>query len=85
MNGIEIHLGLPVTAAYTAVIKDQGGNVMASETVTWSLKTPVTGVSVDSNTGVLTVSSDPLVGSIILVATSTTDPTKSVEKLISIV
>lgn len=57
---------------------------MTSETVTWSLKTPVTGVSVDSNSGVVTVSSDPMVANFILVATSTTDPTKSVEKTILI-
>jgi lysophospholipase L1-like esterase len=43
------------TQAYTAVVYDQSDFVMDTEEVTWSLETPVTGVSIDSDTGVVSV------------------------------
>lgn len=81
---MEVHLGLPVSETYIAVVKDKNSNIMPSEMVTWTLETPVSGVSVDSNTGVVTIASVPDSYSFVLVATSVTDPTKLVRKTVSI-
>jgi hypothetical protein len=42
------------TAEPTATLKNPLGDTITGSTVVWSLKTPITGVSVNSSTGVLT-------------------------------
>ncbi|QUI23939.1 DUF4073 domain-containing protein [Vallitalea pronyensis] len=39
----------PTNVTYVAVIKDQYGNIMTGEEITWSLKEAVEGVSIDAN------------------------------------
>ncbi len=67
----------PVTEEYTATVYDQNGAVMADEVVIWSLAEEVTGVSVDENTGVVTVGPDAEEGTFTVIATSVTDDSKS--------
>ena len=57
------------TSTYTAEVKDQNGDKLTDATVTWSLKAEVSGVSVNSSTGVVTVASTANAESFILVAT----------------
>jgi lysophospholipase L1-like esterase len=70
-TSIEIPVNGNTTAQYSAEVKDQSGNVMASETVTWSLAETVTGVSIDGN-GLVTVTDQAAAGSFTVVATSST-------------
>ena len=60
------------TASYTATVKDQNGGHVGGQTVTWSLLAPVTGVSIDSSSGVVTVDSTATPGSFTVVATDGT-------------
>jgi len=46
-----------ITCPYSIIAKDQFGQVITGQTVTWSLTNPVSGVAIDKNTGVLTVDS----------------------------
>lgn len=58
------------TKAMTTTVLDQYGDKMSGQTITYSLKTPVTGCSVDSSTGVLTADSTAVAdGKPIIVAT----------------
>lgn len=66
--------GGTTNAAFEASVKDQNGNAMAGEGVTWSLSFPKAGVSVNSTTGAITIQSSTTPGTIILVAASTTNP-----------
>ncbi|ULO07650.1 S-layer homology domain-containing protein [Paenibacillus sp. 19GGS1-52] len=72
-NSITIPDSGITTGDYTATVKDQNSSTMSNETVTWSLLTPVTGVSVTTN-GLITVESTANVGSFTLVATSYSTP-----------
>lgn len=51
------------TTAPTTVVIDQYGDKIASPTLTYAIKTAVTGCSVDSSTGVLTATKDVVAGS----------------------
>ncbi|HEX2937288.1 MAG TPA: hypothetical protein VHO66_00005 [Ruminiclostridium sp.] len=51
------------TLSYKAAVKDQFGNTMSGQTVTWSLLAPVAGVSISPTTGVVTVSNTAIAGS----------------------
>jgi len=60
----------PASASYTAIVKDDWGNV-TSGTVTWSLKeASVAGVNVDANTGVVSVDKTAAAGSFTVTATA---------------
>ncbi|WP_281819734.1 Ig-like domain-containing protein, partial [Vallitalea longa] len=59
----------PETTDYNAVIKDQYGNVI-NQDVSWALKIPVTGVSINSITGLLEVTNQAKAGTVVVVATS---------------
>jgi hypothetical protein len=72
-NSITIPSSDSATSTYSAIVKDQGGLEMEGETVTWSLASTVTGVSVDSQSGVVTVDETAAAGSFELVATLNTD------------
>lgn len=65
--------GTTTFAAFTATVKDQTGNVMPEESVIWSLKLPLTGVSIDALTGVIEVESSTSPGSITVVAKSSSN------------
>ncbi|TGE39572.1 cell wall-binding repeat-containing protein [Desulfosporosinus fructosivorans] len=75
------------TEAYTAVVKDQEGNVMGSENVTWSLLTPVAGVTINTSTGVVSVEDDltTVAGTFTVVATSDTKTTVKAQKVVTLV
>lgn len=60
------------TVQYTATAKDQFDNELQSETVSWALKDPYAGVSINAD-GLLSVSKTALVGTIGIIATSTSD------------
>ena len=62
--------GATTSAAFTATVKDENGNTMTGEGVTWSLSLPKAGVSVNTATGAITVQSSTTTGSITLIATS---------------
>ncbi|MDO9538755.1 MAG: ice-binding family protein, partial [Methanocalculus sp.] len=63
-----------VTKLYTVAVIDQFGNTMPAEGVTWSLQTPVTGVSINLAGGVTIANADTTnAGSFTVVATSTTN------------
>jgi len=80
-----------VTEEYTAVVRDQNGNVMAEEEVTWSVE-DVDGTDVDSGNvsinqeGVVTVSSTATAqeDSFKVIATSDTDGTVTGEIVVSL-
>ncbi|WP_281819906.1 hypothetical protein, partial [Vallitalea longa] len=72
----------PETIDYNAVIKDQYGNVMDKD-VSWSLKIPVTGVSINSITGLLKVTNQADAGTVVVMASSngmTEEKTVTIEK-----
>lgn len=60
------------TVQYSAIPKDQFNNEIPSEAVSWALKDPYAGVSINSE-GLLTVSKTALVGTIGIIATSISD------------
>jgi mRNA-degrading endonuclease RelE of RelBE toxin-antitoxin system len=73
--------GETTTANYTATVTDQYGQPMNGEPVTWRLEGAPTGVSIDQNTGVLTVTDAAQAGQFTVVATvsnSTVKGTKTV-------
>ncbi|OGS33729.1 MAG: hypothetical protein A2293_14340 [Elusimicrobia bacterium RIFOXYB2_FULL_49_7] len=57
------------TAACTATVKDQYGQTMYGRNVLWNLESPVTGISVDSSSGVISVDSSADLGYFTLLAT----------------
>jgi len=65
-----------VTATVTAVVKDQDGNTMNNEAVTFSIPT-TTGVTIDENTGELSVTDAATAGTVTVTVTSVTDNTKT--------
>ena len=69
----------PNYSTYTVVVKDQNGTPMDGESVTWSIKEDsVSGVSIDSSTGKLTVTNNATIGtSFTVVATSETNSSVS--------
>ncbi|WP_281819919.1 hypothetical protein, partial [Vallitalea longa] len=72
----------PETTDYNAVIKDQYGNVM-DENISWSLKTPITGISINPETGLLEVTNQANAGTVVVVASSngmTEEKTVTIEK-----
>ena len=71
------------TESYTYVVKDQYDRVVEEQTVSWSLKTPVTGVSVDAN-GLVTISDTTVDPSFILVATLDSDESVITEKTVTL-
>ncbi|MDO9539560.1 MAG: hypothetical protein Q7J09_06110, partial [Methanocalculus sp.] len=64
-----------VTKIYTATVLDQFGNAMPGETVTWALQAPVSGVTMNTVTGIVTVANADTTsaGSFTVVATSVTN------------
>lgn len=84
-NSIEIHTGgSTIDTNYSAIVKDSASDVMAGEAVTWSLKSAVSGVAIDSSTGIVTINNTSPAYSFTIVATSQSDPSKSAEKTVSI-
>jgi hypothetical protein len=70
---------------YKASVKDQNAIVMSTEAVTWSLSSTITGVTLDSNTGKITVTSSAQPITATLTATSkTTKTVKATRSLIII-
>ncbi len=61
-----------ITANYTAAVKDRNGNIMEGESVTWSLQGTVTGVSVASASGAVSIDNTAGSGSFILTAEAAT-------------
>ncbi|WP_281819925.1 hypothetical protein, partial [Vallitalea longa] len=59
----------PETTDYNAVIKDQYGNVLNKD-VSWSLKTPANGVSINPETGTLQVTNQADAGTVVVMASS---------------
>lgn len=76
------------TYTFKGVVKDKNNSVMDGESITWSLKTPVTGVAIDANSGQVSVDSNAVAdSSFIVVATSgtlTAEKTVSVKKAVSV-
>lgn len=84
-DSIEIkRYGATPDTAYMAVVMDQNGEEITDEKITWSLKAPLSGVSVGANNGIVTVAYYPSVASFTLVATSGTDNTVKAEKTIAV-
>ena len=83
-DSIEVKLSGAATETYTATVKDQNGDEMEGETVTWSLKEAVEGVSVNASTGEVTVADTTEAASFTLVATSTTDAEVKAEKTVTL-
>ncbi|WP_281819916.1 hypothetical protein, partial [Vallitalea longa] len=72
----------PEMTDYNAVIKDQYGNII-SQDVSWSLKIPVTGVSINAEIGTLQVTNQANAGTVVVVASSngmTEEKTVTIEK-----
>nr|WP_245252199.1 S8 family serine peptidase [Paenibacillus sediminis] len=57
-------------ASYEAIVRDEYTTPMAGQKVTWSLKSPYAGVTIDKVTGKLNVTSDAVPGKIRVVASS---------------
>jgi len=76
--------GGDATKTYTAVVKDQAGNIMSDEQVTWSLQDPYDGVSIGALTGELTVAETTKRGIVTVVATSQTVPAVKETKEVTI-
>ena len=68
-DSIEIPSEDSATSTYTAKVLSQYGDEMSGQTITFALKAEVTGVSVDSSTGVVTVASTAEAEGFTLVAT----------------
>jgi hypothetical protein len=83
-DSIEIKLVGDVTEIYTAIVKDQNGNEISEESVTWALKEEVAGVSVDANTGKVTVANTITAESFTIVAVSKADQGVKAEKTITL-
>lgn len=62
--------GSSVTSTYTAKVFSQYGDEMSGQTITFALKSAVTGVSIDSSTGVVTVANTVTAKSCTITATS---------------
>ncbi|KMY55633.1 hypothetical protein AC623_18255 [Bacillus sp. FJAT-27231] len=75
-----------ITSTYTATVKDADNNAIAGEAVTWSLQSPVAGVSVNSTSGVVTVADKgtTIASSFVLVATSNSSGTVEATKIVTI-
>lgn len=71
---IKIPASGSTTTSYIAMVKDQNGNIMSGEGVTWSLQTPTTGASIDATTGAMTVGNTTTASSINVVAASISNP-----------
>ena len=54
-------------ATATAVVRDAANNILAGQTVSWTLDMPYPGVSIDSSTGVVTVTAYAESGKVIVV------------------
>jgi hypothetical protein len=83
-DSIKIKLSGDVTETYTTTVRDQNGNEMSEESVTWALREEVAGVSVDANTGTVTVAHTTTAESFTIVATSTTDSSVKAEKTVTL-
>ncbi|WP_281819907.1 hypothetical protein, partial [Vallitalea longa] len=59
----------PNETEYKGIVKNQYGNVM-DENISWSLKTPVPGVSINPITGLLEITNQAKAGTVVVVATS---------------
>ncbi|MFC5471490.1 S-layer homology domain-containing protein [Cohnella suwonensis] len=76
-TSIDLQSGHSGTETYTATVKDQNGAILTGEQVTWSLQSAVDGVSVDADSGAVTVTDSAADKSkFTLVATSKTSPMK---------
>ncbi|MEN6324759.1 MAG: hypothetical protein ABFD18_00910, partial [Syntrophomonas sp.] len=69
---------------YTATVKDQAGNSMTGESVTWSLMNQEDRVSIGATTGILTVESGSNAASCIIIATSISKPAVKAQLEISL-
>jgi hypothetical protein len=81
---IEIKLSGNVTEIYTAIVKDQNGNEISEESVIWALKETVAGVSVDANSGQVTVANTTIAESFTIVAVSKADQGVKAEKTVTL-
>ncbi len=83
------HLTLPASgnaaAAYSAVVFDQDDMVMADEAVTWSLVSPVEGVTVDPTTGAVTATSTAVGNAFVLQAQAVSDASVRAELTVQLV
>lgn len=73
------------SASYTAVVKDQNNQVINGAGITWSLSSPVSGVSIDPVTGVLSVNSGTAATSCTIVAISVSNSSKSGQLQIALI
>jgi len=62
--------GSITTPAFTAAVQDKNGLNLPWEHVTWSLKTAAEGVSIDADSGVITIKDNAIANTITLVASS---------------
>lgn len=83
-NAIAIRKSGSRTVEYSASVKDPGGTEIPGEKVIWSLAEDVAGVSVNAETGALTVQDSAAEGTVKLVATSVSDPVFKAEKEITL-
>lgn len=74
-----------VNEAYSAVVKDQKLNLMATETVSWTLPIPVNGVAVNAASGVVTINHMASGGSFTLVVKSNSNTAVTQTKLVSLI
>lgn len=58
----------PSTKTYTATVKNQYGDTMTGQSITWSIP-ETTGVAIDSSTGVLSVGKTAVAESVVVTAT----------------
>ena len=63
-NSLTIPSSGTATANASAVVRDAGGTTLTGQTVTWSLASSYAGVSINSTTGVVTVTSNAASGSV---------------------
>lgn len=65
---------IELTEQYTAIVKDQYDSELYNAEVSWSIKEDhVPGVQIDAQTGLLTVSSEAVTGSVFTIVASTVD------------
>ncbi|WP_186843818.1 hypothetical protein [Acetobacterium tundrae] len=69
-----------ITSPFSATVYDQNNTIMPAEAVSWALKAPVEGVTVDASSGDVTIATATAAEGFTIVATSTSDSTKSAEK-----
>jgi len=83
-DSIVVKLSGDASVTYTATVKDQNGNAMAAQTVTWLLKEAVSGVSIAAENGMVTVADTTVAESFTIVAASATDANVKAEKTVTL-